>query len=151
MLYMSPAEITAKFKRNSDKRNQIDVLAQLNNCTKKEIIQALIDSGVKWEEIPKMRGINESMFKGVTKAESILPTDELSEEICREETNTEETEKSSAHIIKIPKNVIALCRDRSVTLSQRKAQLSDEIKSIDAELIELEYFLNETEGLSCEK
>ena len=136
MIYMSPAEITAKFKRNTDKTHQIQVLAELNGCSKKEIIKTLLDSGVKWEEIPRMRGINKSMFTEDKK--EIL--EDIPQVTCFDK-NVETTDLRDKAMISIPDKVIALCKDRVKTLSNNQENLQKQLEDTESELEEIMYFL----------
>lgn len=127
MLHMSPAEIAAKFRRNGCTANQIEVLADLNGCSKTEIIKALLESGVNKEDIPKMKGINKKVFNSIGAG-------------TEEELSDVKDIKGSG----IPQVVFSLCRDRATLLSQKICELHDEISKAETELEEITLFLRES-------
>lgn len=53
---MDPGEIKLSFQQAKNKKNQMQVLAELNTCSRKEIKEILIEQGVNEDEIPKFRG-----------------------------------------------------------------------------------------------
>lgn len=52
---MSDGEILKSYREAKDKRHQVSVLADLNVCTKGEIIDILIAGGVRPQELPRKR------------------------------------------------------------------------------------------------
>lgn len=54
-LEMTPEEIVRSYREALDKKHQIEVLADLNVCSKEVIRKVLIENGVKPQELPRQR------------------------------------------------------------------------------------------------
>lgn len=54
-LEMTPEEIVRSYREALDKKHQIEVLADLNVCSKDVIRKVLIENGVKPQELPRQR------------------------------------------------------------------------------------------------
>lgn len=54
-LEMTPEEIVRSYREALDKKQQIEVLADLNVCSKEVIRKVLIENGVKLQELPRQR------------------------------------------------------------------------------------------------
>lgn len=55
-MWMDPEEILSSYNKAGKKSAQIGVLAELNACTKEEIIGLLIEKGVPEDELRKKKG-----------------------------------------------------------------------------------------------
>lgn len=55
-MYMSETEIVKNYMEAKDKKNQINILKDLNCCTKEEILKVLVNNGIELPEPPKRRG-----------------------------------------------------------------------------------------------
>ena len=54
-LEMTPEEIVRSYREAIDKKHQIEVLSDLNVCSKEVIRKVLIENGVKPQELPRQR------------------------------------------------------------------------------------------------
>lgn len=54
-LEMTPEEIVRSYREALDKKHQIEVLSDLNVCSKEVIRKVLIENGVKPQELPRQR------------------------------------------------------------------------------------------------
>lgn len=54
-LEMTPEEIVRSYREALDKKHQLEVLADLNVCSKEVIRQVLIENGVRPQELPRQR------------------------------------------------------------------------------------------------
>ena len=54
-LEMTPEEIVRSYREALDKKHQLEVLADLNVCSKEVIRKVLIDNGVRPQELPRQR------------------------------------------------------------------------------------------------
>ena len=59
-LEMTVEEIVRSYREVLDKKHQLEVLADLNVCSKEVIKQVLIEGGVKPQELPRQRKKTES-------------------------------------------------------------------------------------------
>ena len=57
---MSCGEIVRSYREAADKKVQVKVLAELNLCSQREIIEILIANGVKPQELPRQRKKNKA-------------------------------------------------------------------------------------------
>lgn len=55
---MSKGEITTSYRQAKDKKKQIEVLSELNMCSKEEIVEILKEQGIPHRELPRNRGGN---------------------------------------------------------------------------------------------
>lgn len=55
---MTNGEIITSYRQAKDKKKQIEVLADLNMCSKDEIVEILKEQGVPHRELPRNRGGN---------------------------------------------------------------------------------------------
>lgn len=67
-MQMSENEIVRDYRQAKNKGHQVGILAELNLCTKEEIISILKSNGVSQAELPRNRKKTES--EGQSKAES---------------------------------------------------------------------------------
>ena len=59
-LEMTVEEIVRAYREAADKKEQVQILADLNLCSRETIIRALIEGGVKPQELPRQRKKTES-------------------------------------------------------------------------------------------
>lgn len=57
---MSCGEIVRSYREAADKKAQVKILAELNLCSQREIIEILIANGVKPQELPRQRKKNKA-------------------------------------------------------------------------------------------
>lgn len=55
-MQMSNLEIVGRYRRADNKKEQIEILAQLNGCNKEQIKGILIEGGIAESQLPKSRG-----------------------------------------------------------------------------------------------
>lgn len=57
---MSQGDIVRSYREAADKKAQVKILADLNVCSQREIIEILIANGVKAQELPRQRKKNKA-------------------------------------------------------------------------------------------
>lgn len=78
-MYMSVHEITSMYKEAADKNAQIEILADLNVCSKREILKVLEEAGAISGVKAKKEGGGQS--RGTKKAEKMTWTDEAKSKV----------------------------------------------------------------------
>lgn len=67
-LEMTPEEIVRSYREAADKKEQVQILADLNLCSRETIRRVLIEGGVKPQELPRQRKKEPSAVAAEVKA-----------------------------------------------------------------------------------
>ena len=84
---MTKEEIVAEYKQSKNKRNQIQILADLNTCSKDDILTILKESGqVKQQELPRYSNVKaeKTIAPGETKEGELNDLEKSMSEIITE-------------------------------------------------------------------
>lgn len=157
---MNENEIVRDFKEAKEKRKQISILADMNQCSREEIRGVLLRNGISEAELPskpgRRRAVETEVFhqqvkKNHAKPEEFRPA--KPEPVPMEETPEYPSPEPAAekeeaeHIVvpevrhEVPETVRQLCRDRIWGIAQ-------EIGLLERERRELQKFLGEAEEMN---
>jgi len=159
-MQMSDFEIVFDFKAAKKKREQIGILAELNQCSREQIREILLRNGISEAELPGKPGrrraaetevFHQQVKKNHAKPEEFRPAKQ--EPVPMEETPEYPSPEPAAekeeaeHIVvpevrhEVPETVRQLCRDRIWGIAQ-------EIGLLERERRELQKFLGEAEEMN---
>lgn len=125
---MTERELVGKFKRADNKKEMIEILADLNGCDIPTIEAILLENGIPEEVIPKRRGRK-------PKAKTEPPKKEVKEVDDTEFAEGEE-------VVNVPGVVLSACMFRNEVLTNQIIELTNQIKSLETERDALCDFLN---------
>lgn len=159
---MSEGEIVRDFRTAKKKREQISILAELNQCSRDKIREILLRNGISEAELPSKQGrrraeetevFSQQIKKNHAKTEEfrsgkLEPEEPAGTKTTEEILQMEETaEPESVHVVapevrhEVPESVKTVCRDRIWGIAQ-------EIGVLERERMELQKFLEEAEGVN---
>ena len=143
-LPMSTYDITKMYKEAKDKRAQIDILADMNLCTTKEIREELIKGGIPFQTLPrKSRKEKYTVkFDPVKGVAPVLPG------VSNDEPNTK-TEPKNIKLVgapkltfrDIPEAVYKAVENEIAVITKQIKEVEEVLKSAYATLADLEGFL----------
>lgn len=90
---MSNEEIVRRYRQAKNKRQQVNILAQLNCCSKDEIIKVLKQEGITDKQLPRAERSDKGKKKSGEPAAEAKET-EITTPLEKQETNSQEEEKN---------------------------------------------------------
>lgn len=90
---MSNEEIVRRYRQAKNKRQQVNILAQLNCCKKDEIIEVLKQEGITDKQLPRAERSDKGKKKSGEPAAEAKET-EITTPLEKQETNSQEEEKN---------------------------------------------------------
>lgn len=90
---MSNEEIVRRYRQAKNKRSQVNILAQLNCCSKDEIIEVLKQEGITDKQLPRAERSDKGKKKSGEPTEEAKET-EITAPLEKQETNSQEEEKN---------------------------------------------------------
>ena len=119
---MTNGEIVTSYKQSKHKAAQIGILAELNRCSNKKIVEILVDGGIK------PSGLNR--VKGELKKTESIPVLEPEQEPAPEpkQEPVKEPEKPT------PVKALATLYREAQRLMKQKQDIEDELTALDVEL-----------------
>lgn len=112
-MYMDELEIISKFKKADNKREMLQVLADLNGCSKDEMKAYLLEHGISEDDFPK-RGRKPKVEKEDMKKE------------VKEEVPHMESIKTVAQRMEIPEPVLRVIAARVEVLTKKIMKMDKE-------------------------
>lgn len=96
---MSNEEIVRRYRQAKNKRQQVNILAQLNSCEKDEIIEVLKQEGITDKQLPRSERSDKGKKKSAEPAAEIRETEITapSESDTEPEANKPEEQKNEPH------------------------------------------------------
>lgn len=137
-MYMSESEIIGKFRKADNKNEMLQILADLNGCSKSDIKSYLLEHGVSEDDFPKRGRKTNSKERKETKSNAAK--EEIKKSV-KEEVPHMEPVKTVAQLMEMSEltqeeqsNV-----DRALEIPEpvRRA-VADRIESLTAKIMELE-------------
>lgn len=113
-LAMSNDEIVVRYKQAKNKGDQVQILAELNDCPIEHIIGILVANGEDNRKFNHLRG---QLKKEETQKEQV-------------EVHKEQSEAEQSKTEKVPKAVIAAVEDKITELQYMINQNKDQVKSL---------------------
>lgn len=119
---MTNGEIVTSYKQAKHKAAQIGILAELNRCSNKKIVEILVDGGIK------PSGLNR--VKGELKKTESIPVSEPEQEPAPEpkQEPVKEPEEPT------PVKALATLYREAQRLMKQKQDIEDELAALDVEL-----------------
>lgn len=128
-MQMDPGEIAREYKRAADPEKQIQILAQLNQCSDVEIIKILKEQKVL---LPPKGGVKRKR-KTAEKAGS---GEETVHAVTKQITEPEAGAQAPAPVI--PERLKRLVLERMDTILHECNRITEEYKELTAEMVELQ-------------
>lgn len=139
---MSTYDITKMYKEAKDKRAQIDILADMNLCTTKEIREELIKGGIPFQTLPRKSRkekytVKFDPVKGVV---PVLPgvTNDEPAVTCK---NEEKVQVSNEEAPSVPQSVYRAVEKELFVLDAMKKEYEKKLQAVYAEIADLEAFM----------
>ena len=107
---MSNEEIVRRYKLAKNKRSQVNILAQLNCCSKDEIIEVLKQEGITDKQLPRAERSDKGKKKSGEPAEEAKET-EITAPLANQETNSQEEEKNKLNSSTVDVNILIIEND----------------------------------------
>ena len=139
---MTNGEIVTSYKQAKHKSQQIGILAELNRCSNKKIIEILLNGGIPLKSFNRFKDLVPASDSNVedTEAEEYEP-----EEVQEEQEDEEETVQTEEQLPsdETDKGIYELF----VPIHNKVKALREEREKIDNELAALNMYLNRIEDL----
>lgn len=130
-MYMKPMEIVNKFKKADDKKEILQVLADLNVCSTEDMKSYLLEHGISEDEFPKKRGRKPKVAEEETKksAKEKVPHIEpvkTVDQLMKMPELTSEEQSRVARALAIPEPVLRVITDRIESLTAKIMEMEKE-------------------------
>ena len=143
---MTKEEIVAEYKQSKNKRNQIQILADLNTCSKDDILTILKESGqVKQQELPRYSNVKaeKTIAPGETKEGELNDLEKSMSEIITELRGENDNLKGTIQELN---DKIGGYETREQNLTIELAAAQDRVKQLEDELADTKSALESTES-----
>lgn len=107
---MSNEEIVRRCRQAKNKRQQVNILAQLNCCSKDEIIEVLKQEGITDKQLPRAERSDKGKKKSGEPTEEAKET-EITAPLEKQETNSQEEEKNKLNSSAVDVNILIIEND----------------------------------------
>ena len=107
---MSNEEIVRRYRQAKNKRSQVNILAQLNCCSKNEIIEVLKQEGITDKQLPRAERSDKGKKKSGEPAAEAKET-EITAPLEKQETNSQEEEKNKLNSSTVDVNILIIEND----------------------------------------
>lgn len=107
---MSNEEIVRRYKLAKNKRSQVNILAQLNCCSKDEIIEVLKQEGITDKQLPRAERSDKGKKKSGEPAAEAKET-EITAPLAKQEANSQEEEKNKLNSSTVDINILIIEND----------------------------------------
>ena len=107
---MSNEEIVRRYRQAKNKRSQVNILAQLNCCSKDEIIEVLKQEGITDKQLPRAERSDKGKKKSGEPAAEAKET-EITAPLEKQETNSQEEEKNKLNSSTVDVNILIIEND----------------------------------------
>ena len=107
---MSNEEIVRRYRQAKNKRSQVNILAQLNCCSKDEIIEVLKQEGITDKQLPRAERSDKGKKKSGEPAVEAKET-EITAPLEKQETNSQEEEKNKLNSSTVDVNILIIEND----------------------------------------
>ena len=107
---MSNEEIVRRYRQAKNKRSQVNILAQLNCCSKDEIIEVLKQEGITDKQLPRAERSDKGKKKPGEPTEEAKET-EITAPLEKQETNSQEEEKNKLNSSAVDVNILIIEND----------------------------------------
>ena len=145
VLPMSTYDITKMYREAKDKREQIDILADMNDCSTKEIREELIKGGIPFQTLPrKSRREKFTLEKKPQTLDGFVPVSAVesrseSPVTCNNEEKTQIKEEEKP--LNVPESVYRAVEKELLVLDAMKMEYEKKLQAVYAEIADLEEFL----------
>lgn len=145
-LPMSTYDITKMYKEAKDKRAQIDILADMNCCTTKQIREELIKGGITFQTLPRKSRkekytVKFDPVKGVAPVLPGVSNDEPKEEPKKEPKDIKLVNAPKLTFRDIPEAVYKAVENEIAVVTKQIKEVEEVLKNAYANLSDLESFL----------
>lgn len=133
-MYMNEDEIVGKFKRADNKKEILQILADLNGCRVDDIRAYLLEHGFSEDDLPAKRGRKKKVDNDKTEARSgtkgnddpHIETEKKAAQLMEIPELTEKEQSQVARALAIPIPVIHAVSDRIEILTEKITELENE-------------------------